>query len=100
MITSENKHKFVTINHILSWTSGQLIKIKNKVIKLYGIKVFIIRLLLMKRDINKVVDNTKNLEVNIALAQENVEEVEKTTIMVKEQGIRIMNTIIYYCIPY
>ena len=100
MITSENKHKFVTINHILSWTSRQLIKIKNKVIKLYGIKVFIIRLLLMKRDINKVVDNTKNLEVNIALAQENVEEVEKTTIMVKEQGIRIMNIIIYYCIPY
>ena len=47
MLISENKFKFVTVKHISSWTSGQISKILNKAIEIYGRRGLIICIILV-----------------------------------------------------
>ena len=46
-----------------------------------------------------MVDNLSKVEVNISAMQEHVLEVERIISTVKEQGILIINTLSYYCLP-
>ena len=99
MITPVRKLKLGNVEHILSWTFGHLNKSLNKMIKLYGRDGLIIHVILMDMDLEKVMDTLVKLEVNVEAAQERMGEVERKTIMVKERGRRIINTLYYFCIP-
>ena len=72
MITSARKLKLVTVEHIWSQIDEQLSKSLNKVIKLYGRVSFIIRMILIDMEFEKVDELLQNFEFNIAAAIEHV----------------------------
>ena len=56
LVMSARKIKFVTVNHIPSHTADQLSRSFNKVIKLYGQRGFVMSMILMDMDLDKVED--------------------------------------------
>ena len=58
----------MTVEHIPSLTPDQLSKSLNKVIKLYGRGGFIIRVILMDMEFEKVAELLGNIEVKISAA--------------------------------
>ena len=63
--------------------------------KLYGRSGLIICVILMDMDFEKVAEIMVNIEFNIALAREQVVEVERMTRTVKDHGRGILNTLTY-----
>ena len=69
MITSARKIKFITIEHIRSRTYDQILKTLNKMINLYGRGGFIIHVILMDLEFEKVANLMVNVEVKISAAR-------------------------------
>ena len=69
MITSAKKIEFATVGHIPSQTDEQISKILNKVINLYGRGGFIIHVILMDLEFEKVANLMVNVEVKISAAR-------------------------------
>ena len=72
MITSSRNIKLMTVDHILSKTANQISKSLNKFMKLYGRGDFIIPIVLMDMEFEKVAEIFVNVEVDIAVAREHV----------------------------
>ena len=68
-------------------------------IKLYVRGGFIICVILMDMEFEKVAELLGIIEVNIAVARKQVGEVENTTRDVKESGRGTVNTLPYYYLP-
>ena len=86
MKTSSMKLNLVKVEHILSQIDYQLSKSLNKLIKLYEICDFVIHVILVDMEFEKVSETLGIVEVNIESAREHVVEVERTIIIVKERG--------------
>ena len=96
MITSARKLKLATIEHIPSQTAEHISKSLNRMIKLYRRGGFIIRVILMGIEFERVDKLMGNVKVNIAAAREHVGEVDRTIRTVNEYGIGIVNKLPYY----
>ena len=59
MFDAENKIKFVTVKHVPNCTAVQLINSPNKAIRLYGRDEFIVRIILMDMEFEKLADKLK-----------------------------------------
>ena len=93
MITPERKLKFITVDQIPSQTADQISKRLNRVVKLYGGGGFIIHVILMDMEFDKVAEIMGNIEVNIEVERENMGEVERKNRTLKESRIGIVNTL-------
>ena len=69
MVTSAWKVRLVTVEHITSQIDEQLSKFLNKVIKLYGRGGFIIRVIMVDVEFDKVAETLGEFEVKIAAAR-------------------------------
>ena len=81
------------INHIPSFISGHIIKSLNKVIKLYGIVGFVVCIVLVYMEFEKVADMLGNVEVKILSVQDHMGKVYRTIITLKERGRVIINAL-------
>ena len=72
IITSARKLNSATVEHIPSQTVAQISNSLNKVIKLYGRGGFVIRMILMDTDFEKVAELLGNVEFGISAAREHV----------------------------
>ena len=68
LIMSASKPKFMTVDKIPIQTTGKLSIGLNKVIKLYGIGGFIIGIIIMDMEFDKVADKLVKVEVKIIAA--------------------------------
>ena len=69
MVTSARNIRSLIVEHIPIQTDDQISKILNKVIKLYVRVGFIISVIMMDMEFEKVAEILVNVEVNIAVAR-------------------------------
>ena len=72
LIILSRKINFVTDKNIPSWMEYHLSKRLNKLMKLYGRVVFVLRAILVDVEFQKITYKLGYLEVNIAVTQEHV----------------------------
>ena len=76
MITFSQNIRLVTTEHVPTRTARQLAKSLMKVVKLYARGGFVVRLVLMDMEFDKIKDLVGLVEVNTTAAREHVAEIE------------------------
>ena len=85
MITFSQNIRLVTTEHVPTRTARQLAKSLMKVVKLYARGGFVVRLVLMDMEFDKIKDLVGLVEVNTTAAREHVAEIEQEVRLVKER---------------
>ena len=93
MVTSARNIRSLIVEHIPIQTDDQISKILNKVIKLYGRFGFIIRVIMMDVEFDKVAETLGNFEVKFSASREHVGELDRTIRNVNDFWRVIFNTL-------
>ena len=82
MTTLSRDIRLFTCEHVHTCTAKQLSKALNEIVQLYSRGGFIIRVILMDMEFEKIKDDMGLVDVNTTAAREHVDEIE--------QGIRLL----------
>lgn len=86
LCTSSRDIRFFTAEHVPNRTAKQLSSSLKKIIRLYGSGGFIVRIILMDMEFEKVADEMENVIVNTTAAREHVAEIERGIRTIKERA--------------
>ena len=86
LVTLSRKIKMLTAEYLPSRTAKQLSSSLTKIVKVYARGGFIVRLVLMDMEFEKIKDDFDKVEVNTTAAREHVAEIERGIRHVKERG--------------
>ena len=95
LTTLSRKIRMFTAEHIPTRTGPQLISSLTKVAKLYSRGGFIVRVILMDMEFEKVADDFDLIQVNTTAAREHVGEIERGIRVVKERARAVVSTLPY-----
>ena len=84
LVTLLRKIKMLTAEYLPSCTAKQLSSSLTKIVKVYARGGFIVRLVLMDMEFEKIKDDFDKVEVNTTAAREHVAEIERGIRHVKE----------------
>jgi len=78
--------RFATVEYVPSRTAKQLGRHLKRVIRRYAMGGFVVRVILMDQEFDKVRDEVGLVEVNTTAAREHVAEIERFVRVVKERA--------------
>ncbi len=99
LITVSWKIKFVTAEHVPVRTAASLVKHLNRVIQVYCRTGFVVRMLMMDREFEKIKDLLPMVECNTTAAKEHISAAERMIRTIKERAQGLIGTLPFECIP-
>ena len=87
------------MEHIPSRTAKQLGNLLTKIVYLYSRGDFVVNVVLMDQEFDKIVDEVTNLDINTTAAREHVREIERVIRTVKERSCAVVSYKPYVVLP-
>ena len=91
--------RLFTCEHVPSRTAKQLSKLFKKIVQLYARGGFIIRVILMDMEFEKVKDELGLIDVNTTAAREHVAEIERGIRLLKERSRCVVKSLPFQYLP-
>ncbi len=99
LTTLSQKLQLSTVEQLPSRTAMQLSNSLTKIVRLYARTGFIIRVIMMDQEFNKVEDACNMVEINTTAAREHVGEIERFIRTIKERSRALVSDLPYTLLP-
>ncbi len=93
------KLRLATVKQLPSHTATQLSNSLTKIVKLYACTGFIVRVIMMDQEFDKVKDACNMVEINITAVREHIGEIERFIRTIKECSHTLMSDLPYNILP-
>ena len=99
LVTMSCRIRLITVEYTPSRTAKQLGSSITKVVHLYAIGGFVINIVLMDQEFDKIFDEVPKLEINTTAEREHMGEIERAIRTVKEQSRALVSYQPYVVLP-